>query len=97
LNLRHPERLIEVSWGTEKQTFPVTVSVLAYDRTGLLHDISGVLSKEGVNIAGLSINRQHHLTTLYLTLEVTDIGQLGRVLARISKVPNVLEAQRQTG
>jgi hypothetical protein len=28
---------------------------------------------------------------------VTDIGQLGRVLARISKVPNVLEAQRQTG
>lgn len=97
LNLRHPERLIEVSWGTEKQTFPVTVSVLAYDRTGLLHDISGVLSKEGVNIASLSISRQHHLTTLYLTLEVTDIGQLGRILARISKVPNVLEAQRQTG
>ncbi len=97
LNLRHPERLIEVDWGTEKQTFPVTVSVVAHDRTGLLHDISGVISKEGVNIASLSISRQHHLTTLYLILEVTDIGQLGRVLARISKVPNVLEAQRQTG
>lgn len=97
LNPRHPERLIEVTWGTEKRTFPVMVSVLAYDRTGLLHDISGVLSKERVNIAGLSIKRQNHLTVLYLTLEVTDIAQLSCILARISKVPNVLEAQRQTG
>ncbi len=96
LNLRHPERLIEVTWGTEQRTFPVLVSVLAYDRTGLLHDISEVLAKEKVNIAGVSIGRQNHLTTIYLTLEVTDIGQLGRVLARISKVPNVIEAQRQT-
>jgi GTP pyrophosphokinase len=96
LNLRHPERLIEVAWGTEKQTFPVLVSVVAYDRTGLLRDISDVLAKEGVNIAGVNVGRQQNLTTLYLTLEVTDIGQLGRVLARISKVPNVIEAQRQT-
>ncbi|MFN3762853.1 MAG: RelA/SpoT family protein, partial [Anaerolineae bacterium] len=96
LNLRRPERLIEVTWGTEKRTFPVLISVLAYDRTGLLHDISGVLSKEGINITGLSINRNQNLTTLYLTLEVTDIGQLGRVLARISKIPNVIEAQRET-
>ncbi|MGQ9717802.1 MAG: RelA/SpoT family protein [Anaerolineae bacterium] len=97
LNLRHPERLIEVTWGTEKQTFPVLVSVTAYDRTGLLRDISEVLAKEGVNIGGVNVGRQQNLTTLYLTLEVTDIGQLGRVLARISKVPNVIEAQRQTG
>ena len=85
-----------MAWGTEKQTFPVLVSVVAYDRTGLLRDISDVLAKEGVNIAGVNVGRQQNLTTLYLTLEVTDIGQLGRVLARISKVPNVIEAQRQT-
>jgi len=95
LNIRDPERLIEVNWGTQARTFPVLVSVVAYDRTGLLHDISGVLTKEGINISGLTVTRKQNLATLYITLEVTDIGQLGRVLARISKVPNVIEAQRQ--
>jgi GTP pyrophosphokinase len=96
LNVRDPERLIEVSWGTQARTFPVLISVLAYDRAGLLHDISGVLSKEGINITALNVTRNQNLSTLYITLEVTDIGQLGRVLARINKVPNVIEVQRQT-
>ncbi|HHH41989.1 MAG TPA: bifunctional (p)ppGpp synthetase/guanosine-3',5'-bis(diphosphate) 3'-pyrophosphohydrolase [Chloroflexi bacterium] len=95
LNVRDPERLIEVSWGKQARTFPVLISVLAYDRAGLLHDISGVISKEGINISSLSVARKQNFTTLYITLEVTDIRQLGRVLARISKVPNVIEAQRQ--
>ncbi len=95
LNVRDPERLIEVSWGKQARTFPVLISVLAYDRTGLLHDISGVFAKEGINISNLSISRKQNLASLYITLEVTDIGQLGRVLARINKVPNVIEAQRQ--
>jgi len=94
LNVREPERLIEVSWGTQARTFPVMVTVSAFDRAGLLHDISGVVSKEGINIASLNIARKRNLVTLYITLEVTDIGQLGRILARIDKVPNVIEARR---
>jgi GTP pyrophosphokinase len=96
LNVRDGERLIEVSWGTQARTFPVLISVLAYDRTGLLHDISGVLSREGIGITGITLNTKQNVVTLYITLEVTDIGQLGRVLAGIAKVPNVVEAKRQT-
>lgn len=96
LNLRHPERLIEVAWGKEQRTFPVRVLVTAFDRTGLLRDISDLLAKENVNIATLSVDRRQNLALLSLTLEVTDVRQLGRVLARISRVPNVIEAQRQT-
>ncbi len=95
LNLRHPERLIEVAWGKEQRTFPVRVLVTAFDRTGLLRDISDLLAKENVNIAALSVNRRQNLAYLFLTLEVTDVRQLGRVLARIARVPNVIEAQRQ--
>lgn len=96
INVRDPERLIEVDWGTQARTFPVLISVVAYDRAGLLHDVSGVLSREGINITSLNVTRSRNLSTLYITLEVTDIGQLGRVLARINKVPNVIEARRQT-
>ncbi|MCS7283612.1 MAG: bifunctional (p)ppGpp synthetase/guanosine-3',5'-bis(diphosphate) 3'-pyrophosphohydrolase [Anaerolineae bacterium] len=96
LNLRHPERLIEVAWGKEQRTFPVRVLVTAFDRTGLLRDISDLLAKENVNIATLSVDRRQNLALLSLTLEVTDVRQLGRVLARLARVPNVIEAQRQT-
>jgi|YNPBryBLVA2012_1023415.scaffolds.fasta_scaffold05000_5 RelA/SpoT family (p)ppGpp synthetase len=95
INVRDPERLIQVTWGTKAATTPVMVVVQAYDRAGLLHDISGVVSREKINISGLNVVRERNLTTLYLTLEITDIGQLGRVLARISNVPNVIEVARQ--
>jgi len=96
LNARDVERLIEVDWGTEARTFPVLVYALAYDRAGLVHDISGVISNEKINIASLNVARNRNLATLYITLEVTDIAQLGRVLARLAKVPNVVEVRRQT-
>ena len=96
LNVRDPERLIEVSWGAERRTFPVSIYVLAYDRPGLLHDISGVVSLEGINIAAVSHTRAQNVATLHITLEVTDIAQLGRVLARIGSVANVIEVHRMT-
>jgi GTP pyrophosphokinase len=97
LNVRDPERLIEVNWGTGVRTFPVLISVVAYDRPGLLHDISGVVSNEGINITSVSQSMKRNIATLYITLEVTDIGQLGRVLTRIGNLPNVIELQRETG
>jgi GTP pyrophosphokinase len=95
INPRNPERLIEVIWGTQPRTFPVRVSISVYDRAGLLHDISGVLTHENVNIASISQTKLHNVVYLSITLEVTDVGQLGRVLTRLNRVPNVIEARRQ--
>ncbi len=96
LNVRDRERLIEVSWGTEVRTFPVPIRVRAYDRSGLLHDISGVLSLEGINISSVNLTRDGNLADLSIIVEVTDIRQLGRVLARIGRVSNVVDVRRQT-
>jgi len=51
LNLRNPERVIDVRWGERKSghdaaVYPVDVAVEAVDRQGLLRDISEVFSKE---------------------------------------------------
>jgi GTP pyrophosphokinase len=96
LNVPDPERLIEVSWGKETRTFPVQISVQAFNRTGLLHDISGVISREDVNILTVGVGRNENPVTLHFTLEITDINQLTRILAHIGKVPNVVEARRET-
>jgi GTP pyrophosphokinase len=88
------ERLLQVDWGTAEQTYAVPVTVKAYDREGLLGDISTLLQNEGVNIANVSVSFNRSVADLRLVVEVRDLEQLSRVLTRIESVPNVLEAQR---
>lgn len=91
------ERLIEVSWGAKSQTFPVTIYVAAYDRTKLTSDISGIISAENVNIAALRQDIQKNIARFYITLEIGDIAQLSRILNKIERLPNVIQAQRHRG
>ncbi len=88
------ERLLQVDWGTAEQTFAVPVTVKAYDREGLLGDISTLLQNEGVNIANVAVSFNRSVADVRLVVEVRDLEQLSRVLTRIESVPNVLEALR---
>ncbi|MBE0699216.1 MAG: bifunctional (p)ppGpp synthetase/guanosine-3',5'-bis(diphosphate) 3'-pyrophosphohydrolase [Anaerolineaceae bacterium] len=94
LRLNEHERIIKVSWGTAPKTYPVPIMIKAYDRQGLMGDISNVLSDEGINILDVNLKVSHHLASLNLILEVGDIAQLSRVLTRIENLANVTEAQR---
>jgi GTP pyrophosphokinase len=94
LHREDTERLLRVDWGTAEQTFAVPVTVKAYDREGLLGDISTLLQNEGVNIANVAVSINRSVADLRLVVEVRDLEQLSRVLTRIESVPNVLEAQR---
>ena len=88
------DRLIKVSWGTAPKTYPVPVEVKAYDRKGLMGDISQVLSEESINILDVNLKVSHHIALMNLVLEVGNIAQLSRVLTRIENLPNVTEAHR---
>jgi GTP diphosphokinase / guanosine-3',5'-bis(diphosphate) 3'-diphosphatase len=94
LRLDDRERIIKVSWGAAPKTYPVPIMIKAYDRQGLMGDISNVLSDEGINILDVNLKVSHHLASLNLILEVGDIAQLSRVLTRIENLPNVTEANR---
>jgi GTP diphosphokinase / guanosine-3',5'-bis(diphosphate) 3'-diphosphatase len=94
LHRKDKERFLQVGWGKVENTFPVPVTVKAYDRQGLMGDISTLLQNEGVNIADVSVNINRSLADLKLVVEVRDIAQLSRVLTRIESLPNVLEAAR---
>src|SRR5919106_3222584 len=89
LRLKDKERLLQVSWGKAEQTFPVHLTVKAYDRQGLMGDISTLLQNEGVNIADVSVNFNRSVADLKLVVEIRDLAQLSRVLTRIESLPNV--------
>jgi len=100
LRMSDRERLIEVDWGVEvTETHPVRVRVEAYDRQGLLRDIAAVVADEAINLSAASVvtRKKDHMATMMVTLDIADIDQLSRVLARLERLPNVVEARRQTG
>jgi guanosine-3',5'-bis(diphosphate) 3'-pyrophosphohydrolase len=94
LSTRDRDRLLQVDWGHVERTYPVPVKIKAYDRQGLVSDISNLLSDENINITDVKVNLNRSMADLRLTIEVKDLTQLSRVLARIENLPNVMEAHR---
>jgi len=96
------ERLVRVSWGGQMRTYPVPIKITAFDRQGLMGDISTLLNTEGVNIVNANVHVDHNnvkadVADIRLIVEVKDIGQLSRMLNRIENIANVLDAQRMRG
>lgn len=94
LRIRDRERLVKVSWGEKVRTYPVPIRVLAYDRQGLMRDVTNLLDGENIYIRDASARTSKNLAELRLVIDVKDIAQLSRVLTRIENLPNVLEAVR---
>lgn len=89
------ERLIPVEWGEMESLYPVVIHVEAWDRVGLVRDISAVVAGEKINITNMAVNEAPggH-TSLDLTLETRGLDQLSRLLARVEAVPGVTQAMR---
>ncbi len=94
IRVKNRERLINVSWGTPEQRYPVTVTVRAYDRQGLINDITNLLVSEDVNLENINVKVAHNYANIQIVLDVLNIVQLSRVLTLIEGLPNVVEAYR---
>jgi len=93
-----PNRIIEVSWGYEADTaYGVNIEIQAYDREGLLRDITTVLANEKANLTGVNSfsDPQENIAVITIAMEVTSLDILGRVLARVKQLPNVMMARRK--
>ncbi|MGH8133758.1 MAG: ACT domain-containing protein, partial [Steroidobacteraceae bacterium] len=94
-----PERLLTVEWaGGNTGTLAVEIAVSAYDRRGLLRDLTDVMAVERLSIDAVTSRTDHDAGMAYfaLTVAVSDLEQLARVLRRLAGVPNVIQARRRT-
>jgi GTP pyrophosphokinase len=97
--LRNAERVIDVDWGKSKksqeQVYPVDVYIEAFDRQGLLRDISEVFSKEKMNVIGVQTQSIKELALMTFTVEVSDSGRLQKVLTALREVSGVKSGRRR--
>src|SRR5262249_44757066 len=90
------ERLVDVEWGRTGDLYPAAVHIEAWDRVGLLRDISTLVSDEQVNMFGVRTEHDDDRTThVYITLETTGVAQLSRVMAKLEGIRGVITVSRQ--
>ncbi|MBK8046930.1 MAG: bifunctional (p)ppGpp synthetase/guanosine-3',5'-bis(diphosphate) 3'-pyrophosphohydrolase [Anaerolineales bacterium] len=95
-----PARIIEVSWTAQQEhTYPVKIQVSAYDRAGLVRDVSGLVADEHVNMRTIEAvtGQKDNLAVITATLEIQDVSQLTRIMTKIDRLPNIQEVRRKIG
>ena len=91
------ERLVHVEWGQMGQLFPIAVRIEAYDRVGLLRDVSTIAAEEKVNLTAVRTQEgPDHTTNVFVTLETSGVEQLSRLFAKIEGVRGVFAVSRET-
>ncbi len=95
IHVEEKERLIPAEWGRTDSLYLVNVQIKAWDRVGLIRDITTLVAEEKVNIASMSLaNHDDYTTSLYLSLETRGLAQLSRLLARIEGIRGVISVTR---
>jgi len=93
---KHPERVVEVSWGeTGDALYPVEIQVTAQDRPGLLRDLSELFARMRLNVVGANTLTRQALARMNFTVEVRNGDQLARALQSIREIPGVVTAGRR--
>jgi GTP pyrophosphokinase len=102
LAVKSPARVLPVTWGAKRThgsngAFPVDIEVQAFDRRGLVRDVSAALADEKISIRAMTTvtDARDHLARMQIGIDVADLPQLSRLLAKVSKLPNVVSARRK--
>ena len=90
------ERLVDVSWATSsKRLFLVQIQVEALDRSGLLSDVTRVLSEHHVNILSASVStRTDRVALSRFVFEMGDPAALDHLLAAVKRIEAVYDVYR---
>lgn len=90
-------RLIAVEWGNKvSNNYSVDIAIKAYNRRGLVRDISAVVAAEDVDIINMEsfTDKDNNKADFKIKIEVPSLDILGRVLAKIQQIPNIIDVYR---
>jgi GTP pyrophosphokinase len=98
LSHKSPARVLAVNWGKmASREFPVEIEVQAFDRRGLVRDVSAALADDKISILGMNTvtDKRDNLAHMQIKISITGLPQLSQVLGRIAQVANVISARRK--
>ena len=93
------ERLIQVDWAsTTEELYRTDIFIKAYDRSGLLNDITSVFVNEQINVVSINshTDSSKHQANIEVTIEIINVNKLSQALIKLSQINNVIDVQRIT-
>lgn len=90
------ERIVEVSWADQARgVFMVQIQVEALDRSGLLSDVTRVLTESHVNILSASVTTgRDRVAISKFVFEMADPSHLDHLLNQVRRIDNVYDVYR---
>jgi GTP pyrophosphokinase len=98
LSLKSPARVLPVTWdGAGTGDFPVDIEIEAFDRRGLVRDVSAALADDRLSIRGMTTvtDERDHVAHMRIGISIGGLPQLSRLLTRIAQLPGVVSAKRR--
>jgi GTP pyrophosphokinase len=101
--LYESDRRIQVEWApthtepgaVKAQTYPVKLTVICEDRTGMLKEFTAIISDDGTNIRSVDTKPlPDGMAVVDFVIETVDVRHLNRLVERLRRVPGVREVQR---
>ena len=95
LKRANPARVMPAEWVLDAgAAFEVNIQLKAFDRQGLLRDVSDVIAKDRLDVLRVNTESRGEYAHMQLTVRVRELQQLSRLLARLQHVQNVIEVRR---
>ncbi len=97
LRREREERMVEVAWGNRKGGYEADITIVTYNKAGVIGEIGTLLAREQINICSLHTREIHDpgSAVMDFTLEIRDATQLGEILEKLSQLPSVMDAHRR--
>ena len=95
---RNSERILKIGWGESGGgTYPADLTLHAFDRGGLIRDITAILADEDANVLDLSTHtdKTSMQVVMALSLEIKDLPTLSTAMNRLEQLPNVVSVRRK--
>ena len=99
LNRRYPERIVEIGWGKQDAgVYPVDLTLHAFDRSGLIRDITSVLADDQANVIDLKshTDKKSMQVVMDISIEISDLPTLSTAITRLEQIPNVVSVRRSS-
>ncbi len=91
----NPARVMPADWVLDAgAAFEVDIQLKAFDRQGLLRDISDVITQDKLDVLRVNTESRGEYAYMRLAVRIRELQQLARLLARLQQVQNVIEVKR---
>jgi GTP pyrophosphokinase len=95
LKRANPARMMPAEWVLDAgAAFEVDIQLKAFDRQGLLRDVSDVIAKDKLDVLRVNTESRGEFANMLITVRIRELQQLARLLTRLQHVQNVVEVRR---